>query len=389
MSEEITQRIDSETEDEEDGFLDWAGSVVDDIVDFGRQITSGQGNRGPAGSPTNMQKVDRGTINRSASRPPATLKLDPIRIWAVSPPKNLKKGELKKFMKKFELGPEVYDDLGLAGQIAKKFLKLPYRTGKIVGKNGQYELVDIKANRKAAEGLVCSSFANIFGAIWFAEDRASPKPVKAIKHSVAARQRERLPGEHGKAWKIVTGRGDDEMVLGETDDEDKAKERARLRSAAAAGKKDPKTGKMKKYSLSAAQIYASMHGGSLVNVKRLQINDLVKELNKDRLYAVISYKTKGQAKDKGHVLFLIHSDIVVPEGQPGQRGDWVVIHSTGGSRASGGKGGGPGIYRIPRVKKSKKKGRKKGEYRWKKWYQAFDWGPKKPTDPNFDWDYVS
>ena len=340
--------------------FDWVGSLFDDQERPG-------GNQGPVGSATNQRAIDPGTLSRRANRS-RSLVLDPITIWAVNPAVTLKKGELKEFVKKFALGPEVYDGLGLAGQIAKKFLKVPYRNGKVVRKGVQYKVLDIKNKRTRVGGLVCSSFVNIFGAIWFAEDHTKPEPVQAMKHSVKAKVRRRLRGEDGKEWKIVTKRHGKEEVLGESNDEKKAEERARLRTAAAKGK----------YSLSSPQIYASEHDGSLVNIKRLRRNNLIATLNKERLYAVVSYHDSGTSTTKGHVWLLAYSTVA---------NDWVTIQSTGWGRASGGKGAGPGIYRIPRVKN--KKSPRYGLIKRGKWYQAFDWGPLKKSDPNFnDWNYV-
>ena len=350
---------------------------------FDKQKETSSGNRGPVGGATNQQAVDPGTLTRQATRPPA-LQLDPIHIWAVKPAVDLDDDEYEKFLKKFEVSREVYDDLGLAGQIAKKFLKLPYRSGKLVRKNRQFEVRDIKTERIRVGGLVCSSFVNIFGAIWFAENRTIPKPVRAMSHSVKAKVRESTAEEiarGSKRFKIV--RESDGEVLGESNDKKKANERARLRTAARVGKKDQKTGEKKKYSLSAPQIYASEHGGSLVNTERLRRDSLIKALNeipdsKERLYAVVSYHRGGISKTKGHVWLLAYSKTI---------NDWVTIESTGGDRQSGGKGAGPGIYKIPRVQNPKH--RRYGKIKRGNWYQAFDWGPLKDKDYNFnDWEYV-
>lgn len=361
-------------------FFSWASSFFDE------QEKPKSGNRGPLGGETNQPVVDPGTLTRTASRPPA-LVLDPIQLWYVKPALDLEKRELKEYIKKFEVGEDVYDGLGLAGQIAKKFLKLSYRSGKLVRKGDEYKVLDQKTAQKRVGGVVCSSFINLFGAIYFAENPTKPPaPVKAISESVRAIVRDSTPDEiaaGSKKYKIVSK--SDGTVLGESNDKLKATERARLRTAAAVGNKNPETGEKKKYSLSAPQIYASDHGGSLVNTIRLRRDSLIEELNnlpgsKEHLYAVVKYDKKSiKTGSKGHVFLLVYSKVI---------DDWVTIESTGWGRESGGTGAGPGIYRIPRVENEKHP--RFGKIRRGNWYQAFDWGVLKPRNNNFnDWEYIS
>lgn len=369
MADDIAALIEAETDDDEPiGFLERAESLLQDFFSFGEEGGADAGNRGPAGCATNQPTPDGGTLARGQCQPPGprgrVVRLDPIVVEPIRPFDEVKKSE--KFEKKFKVGADVYWDLGLAGQIAEKFLELPYRTGKIEFKSGKLQ----------GKGLVCSSFAKIFGALWFAGDPTAQE--RPMEHAVHAKARHRRPGEGGKEWKIVTAGKGKEEVLGESDSKEKAEERARLRTASATGKMDPDTGEMKKMALSSAQVYAGKYEGSLVNVDRLKLQKLVDTLDKTRLYAVVKYDTKV-GETRGHVLFLIYSN-------SNSLKDWVMIHSPGKARSKGGRGSGPGIYEIPRIKK----GPRKGKYKSTKFYQAWDWGPAyRPRNPDIDhWDYV-
>ena len=271
------------------------------------------------------------------------MRLGPFVLKPIEPFDTVKKSE--GFGKKFKIDLDVYSELGLAGQITEKFLELPYRSGKI----------EFESGKLAGKGLVCSSFAKIFGALWFAGDPTKQEKPKA--HTMRADVRPRRAYEFGKEWKIVhKGSG---MVIGESDSEKKAKERARLRTVSKdAGK-----------TVSSAQVYAAQYNGWLVNVKRLRLRKLIEKLDKKRLYAVVKYG--GRTGDnREHVLFLIYANSL---------SDWVMIHSTGWGRKTGGKGPGPGIYEIP----------PKG-YKSRKFYQAWDWGwAYRPRNPDIErWKYV-
>jgi len=247
---------------------------------------STSGGRGPTGTTAHSPTIDTGTLSRRASRPPGVhavhLTLDPIHLTPIS--------DDPHFHKKLEVGEDVYWELGLAGQIAEKFLSLPYRTGKIKFKTGKLK----------GEGLVCTSFAKIFGAIWFAGD-----PL----------EQERL------------------------------------------GKKSP------------AAVYADEYGGSLVNTKRLRLKTLVSKLNKGRLYAVVTFKTRTR-DTRQHVWILIFSNTL---------NDWVRIESKGWALKKGGKGPGPGIYPLRYTKEVKRN-----------FFQAWDWGPAyRSRDQDLDdWEYT-
>jgi hypothetical protein len=362
MADETTALMDSEIEEGEPiGFIEWARSAWDEFMNFDGKESKDSGNRGPLGCSTNNPTPDKGTLTRGECRPPGTLgrvvRLDPIELKPIQPFDKVKKSE--DFEKKFEIGADVYWELGLAGQIAEKFLKLPYRTGKIKFKSGKLE----------GKGLVCSSFAKIFGALWFAGD---PKKQEVpVDHTIYADVRDRYVGEGGKAYKIVSttkngkiklDKHGNEIVVGESDDKKKAQMRARLR----------KDSKKNKKTISSAQAYVGKYGGSLFNVDRRKLNKLIKGLDNNQLYAVVKYGTKtGESRE--HVLFLIFSKSL---------NEWVMIHSPGWARKKGGKGPGPGIYRIPR--------NKKGAYKSSKHYQAWDWGPAyRPRNPDINsWKYI-
>lgn len=177
---------------------------------------------------------------------------------------------------------EVYQELGLAGQIAEKFLMLNYRKGRIGFKSGKLE----------GGGLVCTSFAKIFGALWFEGD-----PLKQIR------------------------------VRGE----------------------------------SPAPLYAEKYGGALVNNKRIRFRKLLSVLDENHLYSTVSY-IKG-TEDRQHIFFLAYSNYF---------SDWVTIESTGWALKKGGKGPGPGIYKLDRVS------RKNREFR------AWDWGQMKDRNLNLE-----
>jgi hypothetical protein len=274
--------------------------------------------------------------------------LDPIALFI--PPDEFR--EEDKFYRKLELGTAIYKELGLAGQIAEKFLSLPYRkAGKITHKTGKLE----------GEGLVCTSFAKIFGAFWFDKKQQQ-------LGSQAVKVRPRRMGEGGKEWKIVTEKKGD--VVGETDKKWEAEASARDRNEAS--KEEGKKGK-KGISLSPALVYSDKFGGTRVNDERLPLKELVDLLdrNRSRLYAIVTYSSKRGAKPL-HVWFLVYSNSLE---------HWVRIESAGKLRG-GGIGSGPGIYKLEYSKKKKKNS--------KKFYQAWDWGHwYKPRNPDINqWDYT-
>ena len=85
---------------------------------------------GPLGSTKNPPCIDGGTSALCPSRPPVTFGLIIGEI-------EILESDEDKMYKKWEVGTEVYDELGLAGQIAKKLAPLPYRAGKILPKTGR------------------------------------------------------------------------------------------------------------------------------------------------------------------------------------------------------------------------------------------------------------
>lgn len=113
---------------------------------------------GPTGSPTNSPSIDLNTLVRGLSLPANRFLAEIGRITILSE-------EDEYNPKKMEVGLETYRKLGLAGQIAEKFLQLPYRKGNIRFKTGKLK----------GEGLVCTSFAKIFGALWFIGDPTKQK----------------------------------------------------------------------------------------------------------------------------------------------------------------------------------------------------------------------
>jgi hypothetical protein len=277
--------------------------------------------------------------------------LDPITFFI--PPEDFRQND--KFYRKLKLGLGIYQELGLAGQIAEKFLSLPYRTG---GK------ITFKTGKLKGEGLVCTSFARIFGAIWFAGDPLDQEKLG----SQAVKVRPRRKDEGGKAWKIVKARKGKEQkgdVVGETDSKWEADASARDRNEAnkAVGKKGKKG-----ISLSPALVYSDKFGGTRVNDERLPLKELVPWLDRSRLYAVVTYSSKGGAKPL-HVWFLVYSKSLK---------HWVRIESAGKLRG-GGAGPGPGIYKFEYSKEGSKK-----------FYQAWDWGHwYKPINPDINqWVYT-
>lgn len=232
---------------------------------------------GPLGMSTNCPEIDPGTMCLARSDPPA-IELEPITIWI--PPKSFEIHD--EFSRKMKLGAAIYKELGLAGQIAEKFMSLPYRKGKII--KGKKD----KSAQLEGGGLVCTSFAKIFGAIWFAGD---PKKQEKLKK--------------------------------------KAGERV---------------------GPSPARVYAKKYKGSLVSNQRLTFDDLY-YLDASRLYAVVTYASKTgefmmirgkEKKSRKHIWFLIYAKSLK---------DWVRIESTGWDLATDPKGPGPGIYRLKRPKK--------------------------------------
>ena len=239
--------------------------------------------RGPLGSKTNLFPIDKGTLARSHSLPPG-IKLEPIPLtpkpkdWVT--PKD-------QWNKKFDIKLGIYRELGLAGQIAEKFASLPYRKG------GN---ITFKTGKLKGKGLVCTSFAKIFGALWFTGD-----PKK-------------------------------QMRLVERDEKGKIKRRKK-------GEPAP----------SPARVYAKKFGGSMVSESRLTFNDF-DYLDRSRLYAIVTYSTKVGEKTKDltnarqHIWFLIFSKSM---------NDWVRLESTG-SLKGGGKGPGPGIYPLKSTKRARR-----------------------------------
>lgn len=231
--------------------------------------------RGPLGSEINSPIIDKGTLKLGQSHPRA-IKLEPIPL-APKPKKWVK--PIDHWNKKFSIGLEIYRELGLAGQIAQKFVSLPYRKG------GQ---IRFKTGKLKGKGLVCTSFAKIFGALWFTGD-----PKK-------------------------------QMRLVEIDEKGKIKKKKK-------GEPAP----------SPARVYAKKFGGSKVSESRLKFSDF-DYLDLSRLYAVVTYstevgeKTKDLEKSRKHIWFLIFSKSL---------SDWVRIESTG-SLSGEGKGPGPGIYKL-------------------------------------------
>lgn len=237
---------------------------------------TGTTGRGPLGSATNCAEVDPGTSSLAHSDAPGIV-LDPMVIWLA--PKNFKIRD--RFSRKMQLGAGIYKELGLAGQIAEKFLSLPYRKGKIIKS---------KKARLDGEGLVCTSFARIFGAIWFAGD---PKEQEKLKK-----------------------------------------------------KKDERVGP------SPARVYAKKYGGSLVSEERLTFDDL-NNLSPSRLHAVVTYASKTgefmmvkgkERKSRKHIWFLIYATSL---------NDWVRIESTGWDLDTTPKGPGPGIYEFKAPEKTR------------------------------------
>lgn len=239
--------------------------------------------RGPLGSGNNIFFIDKDTLPISLSLP-AGIKLEPIPhtpkpIDWVAP--------IDKWKRKFNINLKIYRELGLAGQIAEKFASLPYRKG------GN---ITFKTGKLKGKGLVCTSFAKIFGALWFTGD-----PKK-------------------------------QMRLVERDDKGKIKKRKK-------GEPAP----------SPARVYAKKFGGSLISKKRLKFNDF-DYLDRSRLYAIVTYstevgeKTKDLKNSRQHIWFLIFSKSLT---------DWVRIESTG-SLGKGGKGSGPGIYPLKSTKRAKR-----------------------------------
>lgn len=196
---------------------------------------------GPLGATKNPPCIDGGTSALCPTRPPVTfgLIIGEIEILEI---------DEDKMYKKWEVGTEVYDELGLAGQIAKKLAPLPYRAGKILPKTGRL-MKKGKTNKNKwveGEGLVCTSFALVFGALWF---EGKPEEQAA------------LPMEY-----------------------------------------DPAYGEKK--ARSPAPVYAEKYGGSIVNPVRLKLSKLMPLLKRDKLYAVVKYKKNGKRE---HIFLLIHS----------------------------------------------------------------------------------
>lgn len=356
--------------------------------------------RGPLGSPTNSPKIDAGTLVRGESQAPGILGFvdrlfesvgdlfggdedeEPQRVRMLVPPIHLTPLAIDEELEpKWKVGEKVYWELGLVGQIAEKFLSVPYRKG------GR---IEFKTGKLKGKGLVCTSFAKIFGALWFADSPLRKGTPVERQERLDAREvdvRQRTRGESGKEWKIVEVRGK-KRVVGESDTKEKAKARAKLRNDARLAVVDKEGGKEKKgLGLSPAQVYAGKYGssmkdelgestGDLVNADRLKLKDLVDLLSTERLYAVVKYKKKaketyvtksGKRKPtRLHILFLIYS---------GKLG-WLTIESKG-SLSGRGSGSGPGIYKL------------KKPYENKNYYQAWDWGKAiRPRDTDIDaWSY--
>ena len=241
--------------------------------------------RGPLGSLTNPAITDKGTISRSHSLSPNIL-LEPTRQTPIPSSRFKPQDKFRKKLKVRNMG--IYRELGLAGQIAEKFLSLPYRKGNIEFNSGKLK----------GKGLVCTSFAKIFGALWFSGD-----PLK-------------------------------QMRLVEKDEDGKVKKQKK-------GEPAP----------SPARVYAREYGTSIVSKTRLKFEDL-DWLDRSRLYAIVTYKTevgektKDGKKSRQHIWFLIFSKKLK---------DWLRIESTGWALGSGGTGPGPGIYRLKATKKAKKR----------------------------------
>lgn len=312
--------------------------------------------QGVLGSFSNRLKIDMGTLALTQT-PAPRINMKPVEI--ALPSKDVT--ETDDWSKKYKLGSYIYHELGLAGQIARKFLELPYRKGKGIAFN---------TGKLKGKGLVCTSFAKIFGALWFDDVRDDEHDQPWLEQEKLGSQtveaRPRRAGESGKAWKIVKVRKGAEKkndVVGETDTKWEAVTSVRDRNAAAAiENKAGSTG----ISLSPALVYADKFGGTRVNEERLRLKELVDYLDRTRLYAMLTYASDTGANPK-HVWFLLY-----------YKGEgWLRIESTG-SLGSGGVGAGPGIYRLKQPIKDKKK-----------FYQAWDWGHwYKPENPDIEhWDY--
>jgi len=198
------------------------------------------GNRGPLGSRTNTPGIDPGTSIRGLSRLPGVA--DPgatAGLVSFFPAPSDDVTDKDDFERKLKVGKEVYLELGLAGQIAEKFLSLPYRKG---GK------IKFKTGKLKGEGLVCTSFAKIFGALWFTGNE-----LKQDKLGTAA------------------ARGYGLELKG-----------------------------------SPAAIYADKYGGAQVNTRRLRLKTLVSRLSKAKLYAVVTFTTRLGAT-RQHIWFLAFS----------------------------------------------------------------------------------
>lgn len=296
--------------------------------------------------------LDRETLVLTRSSPPR-FECDPIPLVPLpSPAVN----QDDNFKKKYRLGPEVYAELGLAGQIARKFIALPYRGGKIKG-SGQLE----------GGGLVCTSFAKVFGAFWFSGGAKDQLPLVSRE----ARVRPRKEGEAGQAFKVVAkGKGDnEEVILGETDTQWEADASVRDRNQAA-NKISPVTGK-KGIGLPPGLVYADKNAGARrFNPARLPLAELLPQLKHDRLYAMTTYAKEIGANPK-HVWFLMWRR---------KRGYWITIQSTGDVDDETGRkaGSGPGIYRLSlrRIPPHKR-------------YQAWDWGPsyRKENEDLKNWEF--
>lgn len=303
---------------------------------------------GPLGFFTNSPEIDNGTLSRTRNTP-RTIILDPIVIYL--PPKGFQKRD--SFYKKMALGASIYQELGLVGQIAEKFIKLPYRKG---GK------IEFKTGKLKGQGLVCTSFASIFGALWF---KGNPKGQERMASQEVV-VRSRINGEAGKAWKIVRKRRDGERpgdIIAEMDSKWEADASAKDRNAAATAEKDDGT---RGIALSPGLVYSDKFGGVRANKYRLKLKDLVPRLNNTRLYAMVTYK-KSEGANPRHVWFLMYAK---------NRGYWVRIEATGVFSGEG-RGAGPGIYKFNASSN-------------KNYYQAWDWGPaNRDRDPDIDdWEYT-
>ncbi len=236
----------------------------------------------PIGSGTHLSSIKKSMLPRSISFSPR-IALEPIPL-AAKPTDWVKPKD--KWKKKMNVGMEIYRELGLAGQIAEKFASLPYRKGGNIA---------FKSGKLKGRGLVCTSFAKIFGALWFTGD-----PTK-------------------------------QMRLVERDEKGRIKKRNK-------GEPAP----------SPARVYAKEFGGSRISKARLKFSEF-DYLDRSRLYAIVTYstevgeKTKDLANSRQHIWFLIFSKRLT---------DWVRIESTG-SLAGGGKGPGPGIYPLKSTKRAR------------------------------------